>query len=162
MMRAAADRFEIVAATSAPDIAAAKRLCLEYARSLDFSLCFQDFDAEMAAFPGEYAPPKGALLLAKRDGRPVGVVALREIESGVSEMKRLYLTPDCRKSGLGRALVQAIIAEARRLGYRAMRLDTVEHAMRPAIALYRALGFREIPPYTVNPQPDVLYMELAL
>ncbi|HUN50071.1 MAG TPA: N-acetyltransferase [Candidatus Sulfotelmatobacter sp.] len=153
---------EIVHATSAADIAAAKQLCLDYARGLDFSLSFQEFDAEMAGFPGEYAPPGGALLLGRRHGSTVGVVALRPLASGICEMKRLYLVPEARRSGLGRQLVVAVIEEARRLGYRTMRLDTVEHAMRAAISLYRSLGFREIPAYTVNPLPDVLYMELKL
>jgi ribosomal protein S18 acetylase RimI-like enzyme len=157
-----AEATEIVPATSAPDIAAAKQLCLDYARALDFSLSFQEFDAEMAAFPGEYAPPRGALLLGRRHGSTVGVVALRPLSPTACEMKRLYLIPEARRSGLGRQLVLAVIDEARRLGYQTMRLDTVEHAMRAAISLYRSLGFREIPAYTANPQPDVLYMELKL
>jgi putative acetyltransferase len=156
------DGIQIAPATSPTDIAAAKQLCLDYARSLDFSLCFQDFDREMAEFPGAYAPPKGALLLAKHGGKPVGVVALRALAGPVCEMKRLYVAPEGRRLGAGRQLTEAIIAAGRRLGYRAMRLDTVEHSMGAAIALYRRLGFRDIPPYTVNPQPDVLYLELAL
>lgn len=153
---------EIVHAITVADIAAAKQLCLDYARGLDFSLSFQEFDAEMASFPGEYAPPRGALLLGRRHGSTVGVVALRSLGPKVCEMKRLYLVPEARRSGLGRQLVVAIIDEARRLGYSTMRLDTVEHAMRAAISLYRSLGFKEIPAYTANPLPDVLYMELKL
>jgi ribosomal protein S18 acetylase RimI-like enzyme len=156
------EQIEVVSATSEVDIAAAKQLCLDYAQSLDFSLCFQDFDREIAEFPGAYAPPGGALLLARHNGKPVGVVALRRLGPANCEMKRLYVAPDGRHLGIGRQLAEAIIVAGRRLGYRAMRLDTVVHSMGAAIALYRRLGFREIPPYTVNPLPDVLYLELTL
>ncbi|MDP6345410.1 MAG: GNAT family N-acetyltransferase [Alphaproteobacteria bacterium] len=143
------------------DLAAVKALFLEYAQSLDFDLCFQDFEAEMAAFPGQYAPPGGALLLARLDGAAVGAVGLRDLGEGICEMKRLYLRPAARGSGLGPALVDGIIAEGRRLGYRRMRLDTVPGPHDAAIALYRRLGFAEIPPYCLNPVPGAIYMELA-
>ena len=152
----------IQAAETPTDIAAAKALFREYAESMDFDLCFQDFEGEMAAFPGGYAGPSGTLLLAKLDDAPVGAVGLRDLGSGVCEMKRLYLRPAARGTGLGRALTQAIIAEGRRLGYRAMRLDTIAKHHDMAIALYRDLGFREIPPYCMNPIPGALYMELCL
>ena len=152
----------IVPVRSAADLAAAAQLFRDYAASLDFSLCFQDFDRELAELPGAYAPPRGTILLAREDGVPVGVVALRPLGADICEMKRLYLAPASRGGGLGRQLVLAIIAAARQRGYRAMRLDTVQSSMPAAIALYRALGFREIPAYTHNPLPDVLYLELAL
>ena len=152
----------IQAAETPADLAAAKALFLEYAESMDFDLCFQDFEGEMAAFPGGYAAPSGALLLAMLDGTPVGAVGLRDLGEGVCEMKRLYLRPAARGTGLGRALTEAVIAEGRRLGYRAMRLDTIAKHHDMAIALYRDLGFQEIPPYCVNPIPGALYMELSL
>lgn len=156
--------YRIEAARDAADIAAAQQLFLAYAKSLDFDLCFQNFEDELAALPGAYAPPGGALLLARDGaGTAVGVVALRPLhEPGCCEMKRLYLSPAMRGRGAGRQLVQAVIDEARRLGYRHMRLDTVASSMQAAIALYRQFGFQPIPPYTFNPQPDVVYLELAL
>ena len=143
-------------------VAAARTLVVEYAESLDFSLCFQGFDAEMARFPADYASPAGALLLAWRDGRAVGVVGVRRISDGVSEMKRLYLRPEGRGLGLGRALVARSLAAARALGYRSMRLDTIEGKQDAAIALYRAYGFRAIAPYRENPVDGVLYLECDL
>lgn len=144
------------------DVAAAKSLFLAYAQSLDFSLCFQGFDEELAGMPGKYAPERnGALLLAKIDGRPVGVVGLRDLGNGVCEMKRLYIDPQARGLKLGRRLAEAILAEGRRLGYRIMRLDTLQR-MTEANRLYDGLGFRDIPPYYQNPMPDVRYREVDL
>jgi putative acetyltransferase len=156
-------RDEIRAPTTAVDLAQVKKLLNAYARSLDFDLCFQDFDAEMAAFPGRYAGQEGgALRLALRDGVPVGAVGLRDLGDGICEMKRLYLDPCTRGDGLGCALAGAIIEAAGTLGYHAMRLDTVVGHHDAAITLYRRLGFREIRPYYDNPIPGALYMELCL
>ncbi len=143
-------------------IAQARELFLEYAQSLGFSLCFQSFDKELASLPGHYAPPEGCLLLAEYEGQLAGCVALRRLEDGICEMKRLYLRPHFRGKGLGRALAGRIVAEARRIGYRRMRLDTVEPIMKDAVAMYRKLGFKEIAPYCANPIPGALYMELLL
>lgn len=149
-------------AASTAQIAQVRELFLDYAKSLGFSLCFQNFDQELAALPGHYAPPKGRLLLAEYDGQLAGCAALRELEAGICEMKRLYLRPALRGKGLGRAIAERLIAEARKIGYTRMRLDTVEPVMQDAVAMYRRLGFREIPPYRENPIAGALYMELDL
>lgn len=147
-------------AMTAAELAAAKRLCLEYAASLDVDLAYQGFDAEMAEFPGKYAPPKGALLVGRLDGRVMGVVALQDLGGGLAEMKRLYVQPAARGSGLGLALARAVIAEGRRLGYRAMRLDSIPGQHDRAIRLYERLGFHRIAPYYDSPVPGTLYFQL--
>lgn len=147
---------------SPTQIAQARELFLEYAQSLGFSLCFQNFDQELAALPGDYAPPEGRLLLAEYDGQLAGCIALHKLELGICEMKRLYLRPQFRGRGLGRVLAERIIAEARRIGYRRMRLDTVEPVMKDAVAMYRKLGFKEVDPYRPNPIAGAMYMELEL
>lgn len=149
-------------AESRQQIAQARELFLEYAQSLGFSLCFQNFDQELAGLPGDYTPPEGRLLLAECDGQLAGCVALHEIEPGICEMKRLYLRPQFRGKGLGRALAERIIAEARQIGYERMRLDTVEPVMKDAVAMYRKLGFKEVAPYRTNPIAGAIYMELDL
>ena len=149
-------------AVSPLQIAQARELFLEYAQSLGFSLCFQNFDKELAGLPGDYAPPKGRLLLAEYEGQLAGCVALHALEPDVCEMKRLYLRPQFRGRGLGRVLAERIIAEARQIGYRRMRLDTVEPVMNDAVAMYRKLGFKDIAPYCANPIAGALYMELEL
>ena len=154
--------LKLVQAQSPTQIAQARELFLEYANSLGFSLCFQDFDKELAALPGKYAPPAGRLLLAMYEEQLAGCVALHKLEDEICEMKRLYVRPQFRGKKLGRALADRIIAEARQIGYRRMRLDTVEPVMKDAVAMYRKLSFREIPPYTVNPIVGALYMELSL
>lgn len=153
--------IEIIPAQFPEDAAAVRALLLEYREGLGFDLCFQDFDRELAELPGEYAPPGGALLLAVDGGRPAGCVALRRIDGEICEMKRLYLRSSCRGTGCGRRLAETILAEARRMGYSRMRLDTVP-SMTEAIALYRRLGFREIGPYRYNPIEGTLYMERTL
>ncbi len=131
-----------------------RALFLEYAEQLGFSLCFQGFDEELEKLPDRY----DALLL--EPGK--GCVGLRPLDATTAEMKRLYVRPSARGTGLGRKLAIAAIGEARERGYRRIVLDTVAGKMDAAVALYRALGFREIAPYYENPIPGALYLELAL
>lgn len=152
----------IVQAMSPAQIAQARELFIEYAQSLGFSLCFQGFDQELAALPGDYTPPAGCLLLATLQGELAGCVALHRLESEVCEMKRLYLRPQFRGKGVGKAMAEKVIMEARGIGYRFIRLDTVEPVMGEAVALYRRLGFKEIAPYRTNPIAGAAYMELQL
>lgn len=152
----------MVAASSPAQIAQTRELFLEYAASLGFSLCFQNFDAELAGLPGDYAPPEGRLLLTEWEGQLAGCGALHKLEADICEMKRLYLRPQFRGKGLGRTMAERLIAEAREMGYRRMRLDTVGPVMKDAVAMYRRLGFKEIAPYRENPMAGTLYMELEL
>ena len=159
-------------AESPAQTAQARELFLEYAQSLGFSLCFQNFDQELATLPGDYAPPSGRLLLAEYEGRLAGCVALHPLRSAgvanevantvICEMKRLYLRSEFRGKGFGRVLAGRIIAEARAIGYQRMRLDTVAPVMKDAVAMYRKLNFKEIAPYCENPIAGALYMELLL
>ena len=140
---------------------AARQLFQEYAASLGFSLCFQGFDRELAGLPGGYAPPGGRLLLACRGKEIAGCVALRPLEPGTCEMKRLYVRQAYRTGGVGRLLAERVIHEAGTAGYRLMRLDTLP-TMEAALQLYRRLGFREIAPYTTNPVEGAVFLELQL
>jgi ribosomal protein S18 acetylase RimI-like enzyme len=143
------------------DVAVARALFEEYQESLGFSLCFQNFDAELASLPGAYAPPDGRLLLAFAGAEPAGCVALRKIEEAVCEMKRLWVRPAFRGTRLGRRLAEALMAEARSIGYRAVRLDTLP-SMQAAQALYLSLGFVDIPPYNDHPIEGTRFMEAPL
>ena len=154
-------RMDIIRAQSADHLLAACQLCMEYADALGVDLCFQGFQQELDGLPGEYAPPDGRLLLAIEDEQAVGCAAVRKLDEGICEMKRLYVRPGHRGEGLGRRLAEAIIAEARAIGYKKMRLDSLT-SLKEAAALYRSLGFIEIPPYRFNPLPDAIYMELKL
>ncbi len=151
----------ITPAPSPADIGEVRSLFEEYATSLGFSLCFQDFDRELAELPGAYAPPQGRLLLARVDDAVAGCVALRPIGGDACEMKRLFVRPAFVGRGLGRQLATSIIEQGREAGYRAMRLDTVP-TMTVAIVLYSSLGFVDIPPYRENPIPEARYLELRL
>lgn len=151
--------FRIGPVRTAADIEATARLFGAYASSLGVDLGFQGFAAELASLPGKYAAPAGELLLARdRHGEGVGCVGLRPMApEGCCEMKRLYVSPRGRGMGLGRALVEAILAEAVRIGYREMRLDTLPF-MAEAIALYRKAGFQPIEPYYDTPVPGMIFL----
>ncbi len=153
---------ELIEATRTEDIEQVRSLFLEYAASLGFSLCFQSFEQELKNLPGEYAPPTGRLFLLLHDVRPAGCVALHKLEDNVCEMKRLYVRPEFRGHSFGRDLVERVIQAAREIGYQRMRLDTIASSMKEAVELYRRSGFREIPPYRINPIEGALYMELDL
>ncbi len=142
-------------------IAIARALFEEYAAWLGIDLSFQGFAAELGRLPGVYAPPRGRLLLALAGNEPSGCVALRPLEDDVCEMKRLFVRPGFRGQGCGRLLTERIVQEARAIGYRLMKLDTLAH-MQPAITLYESLGFVRCPPYYATPLPDTVFMELRL
>jgi ribosomal protein S18 acetylase RimI-like enzyme len=125
-------------------------------------LCFQSFEQELAGLPGDYASPNGRLLLLTRASDNAGCVALHKIDNEICEMKRLYMRPQFRGSGLGKVLAERVVDEARSIGYKRLRLDTVESVMKTAVAMYRSLAFREIAPYRPNPIERALYMELKL
>jgi ribosomal protein S18 acetylase RimI-like enzyme len=163
MPTAAAPAFTIAPARSAEDIAVATSLFRAYAASLDVDLAYQGFEAEMAGMPGPYAPPLGELLLARgREGGSLGAVALRPLDpEGCCEMKRLYVVPTARGLGVGRALVDALAAEAVRIGYLELRLDTLP-SMKDALALYRQLGFHEIEPYYDTPVAGTVFLRKRL
>lgn len=150
-------------AATSEDFATARALFQEYQRAIGVDLCFQSFEHELTVLPEMYGPPAGALLLAIRstDGTPAGCIALRRLEEGICEMKRLYVRPAARGHGLGRTLVEALLAEAWRLGYSRMRLDTLA-TMTAARSLYASLGFAEIPPYNDHPVEGTKFMEREL
>ena len=149
-------------AQSSADIAIARELFLEYAAGLGFPLDYQNFDEELASLPGNYATPGGMLLLARVDDKPAGCGAIRQLEPATCEMKRLYVRPEFRRLGLGRRLANQLFAEARTIGYHAMRLDTVAEKMGEAVSLYKSLGFREIPAYYLKARAGTLFFELRL
>jgi ribosomal protein S18 acetylase RimI-like enzyme len=153
--------IDIVRATSAEQIATARMLFTEYEASLGIELTFQGFAREVAELPGVYAPPAGRLFLATGGAEPAGCAALRPLEGGICEMKRLYVRPTARGARLGRRLAETVIREARAIGYVRMRLDTLP-SMKEAFALYQTLGFREIAPYYKTPVVGTRFMELDL
>ncbi|MCC7293799.1 MAG: GNAT family N-acetyltransferase [Phycisphaerales bacterium] len=179
--------FRIIEAVDPPHMDAARTLFMEYAGGLGFDLEFQNFERELSTLPGAYAPPRGCLLLAlAADGAPrwiedsagdaparvpaasaadsawAGCVALRPFDSGICELKRMYVRPAHRGRGLGRILAEEIIARARTYGYARMRLDTIGARMMPAVKLYRSLGFEAIAAYRPNPIPGAEFYELRL
>ncbi len=155
--------MRIVQAQSESEIEQVRELFGEYVAWLGINLCFQNYDKEVASLPGEYAPPHGRLLLAlAEDGAVAGCAALRDLGNGVAEMKRLFVRPAFRGQRLGWQLAERIVDEARTLGYEQIRLDTLPGKMDQAIAMYRVLGFKDIPPYYNNPVAGAAFMELKL
>ena len=144
-----------------PDIELARELFREYHQSLGVDLCFQNFGHELDTLPGDYAPPSGRLILCYDDEKLAGCVALRRIDDETCEMKRMYVRPGFRGRKLGERLAETIIQEARTIGYKKMKLDTLS-TMTAAIALYGSLGFVPASPYRHNPVPGALFMELSL
>ena len=153
--------MKLVFVESEKHLTSIRELFLEYAESLGFSLCFQNFDKELANLPGDYSPPDGRLILALDENKPIGCVALRKLEKHICEMKRLYIKPEMRGIGLGEQLVRTVIDEAVKIGYMKMRLDTVPK-MKEAIDLYSKIGFKEVGPYRENPIEGAMYMEMDL
>src|SRR5690349_9897004 len=144
------------------DLSAVRLLFRAYANSLSFSLDYQGFTAELAGLPAPYVPPPGGLWLAIADGQTAGVVGLKPLAPGIAEIKRLFVVPEVRGSGLGRKLAKRAIEEARARGYARVRLDTHRPSMAPAITLYRQLGFVEIPPYGPDLDGDIAFFEKRL
>ena len=152
---------ELAEVRAPEDMAHVRRLFRAYADWLEVDLCFQGFERELAELPGCYAPPAGRLLIARMGGEVAGCVGLRPLEPGVCEMKRLWVEPGFAGRGIGRALAERIVTDARQIGYRRMRLDTLPARMPAAQHLYASLGFREIPAYYHNPLPGVVMLELV-
>jgi len=153
--------FSLGEALDADSIHACRELFREYEKGLGVSLCFQGFEQELAALPGAYARPRGRLLLARVAGVPAGCGALRPLTDGDAEMKRLYVRPDFRGMGLGRMLAECIVDDARAIGYRTLKLDTLP-TMKEAWAMYASLGFVDAAPYNDNPVQGVRFMSLDL
>ncbi|MGI9498876.1 MAG: GNAT family N-acetyltransferase [Geminicoccaceae bacterium] len=154
--------IKLIEAITEEDIDHSRRLFRAYADWLNVDLCFQEFDAELAALPGAYAPPRGRLLLAKAGGEAAGCVGLRPLEDKICEMKRLWVEPGFSGQGIGRRLAEAIVAAGRELGYRTMRLDTMPKRLKAAGHIYASLGFQEIADYYHNPLDGVVMYELRL
>ncbi|MBZ0156053.1 MAG: GNAT family N-acetyltransferase [Alphaproteobacteria bacterium] len=142
-------------------LAQVKELFSEYAAALGCNPCFKNLEQEIAALPGDYSPPGGSLLVARYDNRVAGCVALKRLDENACEMKRLYVRPEFRGKGIGKALVLSAVEDARKLGYRHIRLNTLP-SMKEAIPLYHFLGFYDIQPYGATPIPGALYMEFTI
>jgi ribosomal protein S18 acetylase RimI-like enzyme len=144
------------------EIQAARTLFKEYAEALPFGLGYQNFEAELAGLPAPYIPPAGCLLFTKRNSGVVGVVGLKPLGPGVAEIKRLHVVPVARRPGLGRALLERALNEARQNGYERVQLDSHHPSMTTAIAVYRSLGFVEIPPYGPDLNGEIVFFEKRL
>jgi putative acetyltransferase len=157
--------IRLITPTTAQELETLRHIFREYAQQLQVDLCFQGFEAELANLPGEYAEPRGALLMALQDEEPVGCCALRPLDSvdyvNACEMKRLYVRADLRGAGIGRQLAEAMLDAARLAGYDCVLLDTLND-MESARALYQDLNFEEIPPYYHNPIEGAHYLKVNL
>lgn len=153
--------FETVDSPSHPLTEAVRRLFRDYQAELGIDLCFQGFEEELATLPGKYGPPRGRLLVIQEDDRSLACGGLRDLGDNVCELKRIYVEPNARGRGLGKLMSERLMEEGRLLGYDTVRLDTLKR-LETAIQLYEKLGFRRIPAYNHNPEPDVAYFERAL
>ena len=153
--------MDIVPAVCGGNLAAVKALFQEYWDSFGFTPCFQNFDSEMAALPGKYEPPQGRLALALVGGEPAGCIALRPIDAMRCEAKRLYVKPRFRSQGIGKALLDWVIAEARSAGYTEMVGDTMP-VMERAISMYERIGFERTEPYANDATAGAIYIRLRL
>lgn len=153
--------MKMIQAQTADEMETVRTLFREYQQFLGVDLCFQGFEEELARLPGCYTPPRGRLLLAQEGEQAAGCVALRPLDDGACEMKRLFVRPDYRGQGLGRLLAAQMVSEATALGYVVMRLDTLE-TLKSAMQLYTSMGFQRRAAYYVNPLPGVVYWERAL
>jgi ribosomal protein S18 acetylase RimI-like enzyme len=152
---------EIIPAETPEQLSCVRDLFGRYEQSLGVDLCFQEFEAELASLPGKYAPPEGRLVLAMEGDRAAGCIAIRKLDAGVCEMKRLYVRPEFRSRGLGRRLAEEMIRQAAEAGYATMRLDTLDR-LTEAMGLYESLGFRRTVRYYDNPLDGVVYWALSL
>ena len=152
--------LKIFPAQTDKDLEIARELFVEYAESLEFDLCFQNFGQELTDLPGEYSQPYGCILLAEYEGQTAGCVAVRKLKDSVCEMKRLYVKPQFRRLKIGKALARESIRQAKAMDYKRMWLDFI--TPRPAESLYRSLGFREIEPYEDIPFDGAVFMELKI
>jgi ribosomal protein S18 acetylase RimI-like enzyme len=159
------DQFQLFTPTLPDDILGVRSLFVEYANSLEIDLCFQNFESELVNLPGEYVQPRGTLIVAKLGERFAGCCALRPLDAvdypNASEMKRLFVRPDCRGFGIGKALAEAVLDAARHADYSCVLLDTLTE-MEAARAMYEDLGFIEIPPYYHNPIKGAHYLMVTL
>ena len=156
-----ASQISIEEAVSPDAVAGVRALLLEYEAEIGVDLCFQGFQEELVSLPGNYARPNGRLFIARSGKEAVGCIALRPLQHGDAEMKRLYVRPSARARGLGKLLANALIEAARKIGYKRVLLDTLP-TMASAQALYRSLGFVEIEAYCYNPVPGARYFALEL
>jgi GNAT superfamily N-acetyltransferase len=154
--------IEIIQAETPEQIEETRKIFREYEAWLDLDLCFQGFEQELANLPGKYSLPDGRLFLAMSAGKVAGCIALRKLEDGICEMKRLFVRDDFRGQKIGISLIEKLISEAKEIGYRKLRLDTYPPKMGKAVKLYESHGFIEIEPYYHNPHGKTLFMELQL
>ena len=165
LARMTSETISIQPLVALSELASVRSLFTEYANSLPIDLCFQNFEAELALLPGDYAAPRGALMLARSQQKLVGCCALRPLDAvdypNACEMKRLYVRPALRGCGLGRRLAEAVMEAAQQAGYACMLLDTLSE-METARAMYRELGFTEVPPYYYNPIEGAHYLMARL
>lgn len=154
--------IEIIQVETPEQLEATRQIFREYEAWLNLDLCFQGFEAELANLPGKYSSPDGRLFLAMSDKKVAGCAALRKLEDGICEIKRLFVRDEFRGQKIGISLIEKIIATAKEIGYQKLRLDTYPPKMQKAVGLYESYSFREIAPYYHNPFGETLFMELEL